>query len=247
MNPSEYAGRVHVEHGSDGGEIAQLFNHMMDIFQSTITEIKSVVSQLDQSTNLMLSTSQEMQIDADSQVQTVSFVTESMETLYNVMVTVGEKIEVISNVANDSNQNAEAGQTLIQECVSTLSRLQASSSELNYIVDALKQESKEIGDFLSTISEIADQTNLLALNAAIEAARAGESGRGFAVVADEVRNLSRRTQEAAEEINDRIGQLNHRVAILSTKCRRQCRGGKCHREYLSCDWRTFLFNCRFSC
>jgi len=56
------------------------------------------------------------------------------------------------------------------------------------------------------ISAIAQQTNLLALNAAIEAARAGDHGRGFAVVADEVRNLSKRSNETADTVQNVLGQ-----------------------------------------
>ena len=50
--------------------------------------------------------------------------------------------------------------------------------------------SKEIGSFLSIITEIADKTKLLAVKAAIEAARAGEADKGFTVVAYEVRQLA---------------------------------------------------------
>ena len=60
----------------------------------------------------------------------------------------------------------------------------------------IETSSKEIGQIIGVIDEIAFQTNLLALNAGVEAARAGDAGRGFAVVATEVRRWpsARRTR-----------------------------------------------------
>ncbi|RXZ44300.1 methyl-accepting chemotaxis protein [Crenobacter cavernae] len=74
-------------------------------------------------------------------------------------------------------------------------------------LDELGQKSAEVNGIVKLIRDIADQTNLLALNAAIEAARAGEMGRGFAVVADEVRKLAERTQNATQDIDQKISLI----------------------------------------
>jgi methyl-accepting chemotaxis protein len=58
------------------------------------------------------------------------------------------------------------------------------------------------------IGSITGQINLLALNATIESARAGEAGRGFAVVASEVKNLANQAKQAADRIEQEIGNLN---------------------------------------
>jgi len=96
-----------------------------------------------------------------------------------------------------------------RESMQSLSEEIASSGN---VVDTLQDRTKEIGDVLTVIREIADQTNLLALNAAIEAARAGEQGRGFAVVADEVRSLAGRTQASTLEVDRIIAALQDQAS-----------------------------------
>ena len=103
----------------------------------------------------------------------------------------------VSAFVRDARAEAEQGGMVAQQATSAMADIELSS--------------RQIGQIIGVIEEIAAQTNLLALNAAIEAARGGPSGRGFGVVATEIRTLAQRSQRAADQVKALISTSTSNV------------------------------------
>ena len=149
--------------------------------------------------------------------QAHDFVTRQRDEVDQIATAVNEMSATSQEVASNIVQTAEATEAAEQGTSSSLDLVARTSdaighlaedlNEADEVVNALVEDTGNIGMVIQVIKDIAEQTNLLALNAAIEAARAGEQGRGFAVVADEVRTLAQRTQDSTKEIEEIIGRL----------------------------------------
>ncbi len=133
---------------------------------------------------------------------------ETAAALDKITTTVRKAAEGASHargVVANANADAEKGGEVVRKTVEAMAGIEKSS--------------RQIGQIIGVIDEIAFQTNLLALNAGVEAARAGDAGRGFAVVASEVRALAQRSAEAAKEIKSLIStstaQVGDGVALVA--------------------------------
>lgn len=86
-------------------------------------------------------------------------------------------------------------------------------------IDALGEAAEQIGQITKVIASIAKRTDLLALNATIEAASAGEAGQGFAVVASEIKELAAQCTHAADEIGEKIANIQTKTTSSVSEIR----------------------------
>jgi methyl-accepting chemotaxis protein len=189
------------------GHVTRSFATMILMLRTTIRrlhdaslEVAQASAHIGSNIELMAAGSQEQTIQTNEVSNAMG---EMTKTIMENSKSASETVET----ARKARLTAEAGGIIVSATAEGMKRIVIATGKSSEIVQALERSSKQIGEIIKLINDIADQTSLLALNAATEAARAGEEGRGFAIVADEVRKLSERTMKATKEIERMIKNI----------------------------------------
>ncbi len=224
---------IRVQSNDEIADLAAAINTMK-------TNMRTMIQQVMDSAELLAASSAQLKDNSGQMAQAGSQVADSINAIASgaeqQLASVDATAAVITqmsagiqqaaaNAAEINERSGEAAETAIvgsesvKGAILHMNKIEENVAHSAEVVAQLGMRSKEIGQIIDTISQIASQTNLLALNAAIEAARAGEQGRGFAVVAEEVRKLAEQSQDAAKQIAGLIGMIqtdtDRAVAVMN--------------------------------
>ena len=174
----------------DFSELKESLLYILKRFNSTLTEISDLAEQVSSNSSEVENASKSLADGATEQAGVIEELNATINTVVDLAADTAKETQSASERVKASAHRANEEKEKMNELL----------TEMEHITEI----SKEIGNIITDIEDIASQTNLLSLNASIEAARAGEAGKGFAVVADQIGKLAADSAQSAVNTRDLI-------------------------------------------
>ena len=174
----------------DFSELKTSLLYILKRFNSTLTEISNLAEQVSSNASEVENASKSL---ADGATEQAGVIEELNAT-----------IDTVVDLAADTAKETQSASARVKTSANKANEEKEKMNELLTEMEHITEISKEIGNIITDIEDIASQTNLLSLNASIEAARAGEAGKGFAVVADQIGKLAADSAKSAVNTRDLI-------------------------------------------
>lgn len=174
----------------DFSELKTSLLYILRRFNSTMSEISNLAEQVSSNSSEVGNASKSL---ADGATEQAGVIEELNAT-----------IDTVVDMAEDTAKVTQNASARVKASANKANEEKEKMNELLMEMEHITEISKEIGNIITDIEDIASQTNLLSLNASIEAARAGEAGKGFAVVADQIGKLAADSAKSAVNTRDLI-------------------------------------------
>ena len=174
----------------DFSELKTSLLYILKRFNSTLTEISNLAEQVSSNASEVENASKSL---ADGATEQAGVIEELNAT-----------IDTVVDLAADTAKETQSASARVKASANKANEEKEKMNDLLMEMEHITEISKEIGNIITDIEDIASQTNLLSLNASIEAARAGEAGKGFAVVADQIGKLAADSAKSAVNTRDLI-------------------------------------------
>ncbi|MCC6537852.1 MAG: chemotaxis protein [Bryobacterales bacterium] len=216
------------------GAIADAFNNMIGELRSIISQVQQTTLTVSSSATEIQATTEHLADGSESQASQISNATAAIGDMAASIQQVSSNAVEAATVASHALNNARQGTESVQKTINGMNGIRQQVQQTSKRIKRLGESSQEIGEIVQLIGDIADRTSILALNASIQAAMAGEAGKGFAVVAEEVERLAERSTEATKRISSLIKSIqtdtNETIAAMEETTREVVEGSELANE-----------------
>jgi len=203
-------------------DLAKLGQHLNDMTEN----LEKIALQITESSHNMINGL----VDVDTAVNSQASGANEQNSAVNETTSIIEEIKATSNQTLEKAQNlgesaertraeGERGLSFVEKTVESMRDIQTKVNAIAESILALSEQTQQIGETTSSVSNLAQQSKLLALNASIEAAKAGEAGKGFAVVAAEVKTLAEQSHQATVQVQKILQDIQEATdkAVMTTE------------------------------
>jgi methyl-accepting chemotaxis protein len=207
VSQGDLTARLEVDGNDELAALGIHLNEMVEELSRVSTGVTGGAQAISASVGQILATVNEHTASASQQSAAIVETTSSVEQVRVSAEQAASRAEEVAAKAQLSVQVGEDGFSAVEAITTGMSDIQQHVDLITQNILNLSDQTQQIGEITTTVSELAGQSNLLAFNAAIEAAKAGEHGKGFAVVAEEVRNLAEQSKQATVQVQGILGEI----------------------------------------
>ena len=154
----EIGHKVDVKTEDEIGSLAGSYNQMLDLIVYLVRQTHESSMRLAQSSNDILSATEQQASGSAEQAASISETTATMEELASTYRQIAENADTVVSMAEASLSSAENGQQAVSNTLSAMEQIKSRTQTSANKILALGERSQQIGQVLSIINSIADQT-----------------------------------------------------------------------------------------
>lgn len=183
----DLAARMQGDYRGAHGRIKEALNTTGETLNRAVLQVASATVRVSADAGSIAEAARGSAEGAETQVEAVGFIAESLEQLAGEARDNAERTEQALWRSNKVKDAAERGNALGDKMVEVMSDVSRSTQASSTI--------------LQQIDDLATKTDALATSAAVEAGHVASSGRGFAVVAQEIGSLAKQSKVAVTKLD----------------------------------------------
>jgi methyl-accepting chemotaxis protein len=199
--------RIDYRSEDEVGALAAAFRGMVERLRTVLTALHATSGDLSSAADSLSRLTQKQTELLEAQAWNVARTTTTTRELERSSALASSRTDSVLAVARRALHVGEAGESAATRSLEGLGTIRESVRSIIARSTQLRDQTRQVGEVVESVKDLATRSHVLSLNASIEASRAGESGKGFSVVAAEMRALADQSGLAAAHIGKTVEDI----------------------------------------